>query len=109
MTRRHHRPSPAESTALIRRPDQGLAAPMRELACELAALRQEMRGFRESVGDLKVQVADIRRQAATKDEQVIVLRTQHRILWAVAAVAGTSGLGALVLELLRVIQVAEQT
>lgn len=50
------------------------------------------------------QVAEQRRQAEAKGEQVIVLRTQFRVLWAVAGAAGASGLGALILELLRVVQ-----
>jgi septal ring factor EnvC (AmiA/AmiB activator) len=80
-----------------RRPTADLATTLHELSCELAALRQEMRGFRDSVREVRTQVDELRE----KNEQVVVLRTQFRILWAVAATAGASGLGALVLDLIR--------
>jgi hypothetical protein len=82
-----------------------LPGAIHELAGELAGFRSEVRSLRESVRDLRDQVSDLRRQSTAKDEQVIILRTQHRVLWAVAGIAGTSGLGALVLEILRVIKV----
>jgi hypothetical protein len=81
-----------------------LAQTLPELAYELAALRQEMRGFRDSIHELRDQLGELRRQASEKNEQVIVLRTQHRVLWAVASVAGAAGLGAFVLELIRVLK-----
>jgi hypothetical protein len=34
---------------------------------------------------------------------VIVLRTQHRVLWAIASAAGVSSLGALVMSVLRLV------
>ena len=79
---------------------------MHELAVELAALRQEMRGFREWVTELRSQVADLRDQTDIRHGELLVLRTQFRVLWAVAGVAGTSGVGALVLELVRLLKVA---
>ena len=84
-----------------RSPTRDLAATLHELSCELAALRQEMRGFRESVREVRTQVDELRKQSSEKNEQVVILRTQFRILWAVAATAGASGLGALVLDLIR--------
>lgn len=81
-----------------------LADTMHELSCELVALRQEMRGLRETVRELRDQVGDLRRQSSEKNEQVVILRTQFRVLWAVAATAGASGLGALVLKLLRLMK-----
>ena len=93
-----------ESTSIHRDRSRSLAATMHELSCELVALRQEMHGFREVVGDLRDQMGDLRRQTTAKDEQVIILRTQHRVLWAIAAITGTSGIGALVLEILRVVK-----
>lgn len=84
-----------------RNPTKDLAATLHELSCELAALRQEMRGFRESVREVRTQVDELRKQSSEKNEQVVILRTQFRILWAVAATAGASGLGALVLDLIR--------
>jgi len=78
-----------------------LATTLHELSCELAALRQEMRGFRESVREVRTQVDELRKQSSEKNEQVVILRTQFRVLWAVAATAGASGLGALVLEIMR--------
>lgn len=94
-----------DTTTPVHRHGSGsLAAEMHDLACELSALRQEMRGFRESVRDLRDQVGDLQKQTTAKDEQIIVLRTQHKVLWAVAGVAGSSGLGALVLEILRLVK-----
>lgn len=84
-----------------RGPTGDLAATLHELSCELAALRQEMRGFRDSVREVRTQVDELRKQSSEKNEQVVILRTQFRILWAVAATAGASGLGALVLDLIR--------
>ena len=84
-----------------RSPTRDLAATLHELSCELAALRQEMRGFRDSVREVRTQVDELRKQSSEKNEQVVILRTQFRILWAVAATAGASGLGALVLDLIR--------
>jgi hypothetical protein len=78
-----------------------LEASIQELATELAGFRQEVRSLRESVRELRDQVAEQRRQAEAKGEQVTILRTQFRVLWAVAGTAGASALGALVLELLR--------
>ena len=76
---------------------------MHELSCELVALRQEMRGLRETVRELRDQVGDLRRQSSEKNEQVVILRTQFRVLWAVAGTAGASGLGAAALGVLRFI------
>ncbi len=84
-----------------RSPTRDLAATLHELSCELVALRQEMRGFRDSVREVRTQVNELRKQSSEKNEQVVILRTQFRILWAVAATAGASGLGALVLDLIR--------
>ena len=81
-----------------------LADTMHELSCELVALRQEMRGLRETVRELRDQVGDLRKQSSEKNEQVVILRTQFRVLWAVAGTAGASGLGALVLELMRLMK-----
>lgn len=96
-TRYHHRsrtPHP-----------ESLEAAIHVLSVELAGFRQEVRHLRESVRDLRDQVAEHRRKSDAKNEQVIELRTQFRILWAVASVAGASGLGALVLEFLRLLKV----
>ncbi len=84
-----------------RSPSLDLATTLHELSCELAALRQEMRGFRESVREVRTQVDELRKQSSEKNEQVVILRTQFRVLWAVAATAGASGLGALVLEIIQ--------
>jgi uncharacterized coiled-coil DUF342 family protein len=81
-----------------------LAHTMHELSCELVALRQEMRNLRDTVRELRDQVGDLRKQASEKNEQVVILRTQFKVLWAVAGAAGASGLGALVLELLRLMK-----
>ena len=81
-----------------------LADTMHELSCELVALRQEMRGLRDTVRELRDQVGDLRKQSSEKNEQVVILRTQLRVLWAVAGTAGASGLGALVLELMRLMK-----
>jgi len=96
-----HDPTPTPIPTPRRRPTADLAATLHELSYELAALRQEMRGFRDAVRDVRTQVDELRKQSSEKNEQVIVLRTQFRILWAVAATAGASGLGALVLDLIR--------
>ena len=81
-----------------------LEAAIHDLSAELAGFRQEVRNLRESVRDLRDQVAEQRRQSEAKGEQVVELRTQFRVLWAVAGVAGASGIGGLVLELLRLIK-----
>ena len=81
-----------------------LADTMHELSCELVALRQEMRGLRDTVRELRDKVGDLRRSSSEKNEQVVILRTQFRVLWAVAGTAGASGLGALVLELIRLVK-----
>lgn len=81
-----------------------LEAAIHDLSTELAGFRQEVRNLRESVRDLRDQVAEQRRQTEAKGEQVIELRTQFRVLWVVAGTAGASALGALVLELFRLLK-----
>ncbi len=72
---------------------------MHELALELMAVRQELRGFREWVTELRTQVADLRDQVERRHGELIEVRTQHRIVWAMAGVAGATGLSALVLAM----------
>ena len=77
---------------------------MHELALELAAVRQELRGFREWVTELRTQVAELRDQVELRHGELIEVRTQHRVVWAVASAAGATGLSALVLALVQVVR-----
>ena len=97
----HDEPTPFHNHRTV---NASLADTMHELSCELVALRQEMRGLRDTVRELRDQVGDLRKQSSEKNEQVVILRTQFRVLWAVAGTAGASGLGALVLELMRLMK-----
>ena len=99
----HEQTLTQNDTAHHRTANPTLADTMHELSCELVALRQEMRGLRETVRELRDQVGDLRRQSSEKNEQVVILRTQFRVLWAVAGTAGASGLGAAALGVLRFI------
>lgn len=82
----------------------GLAPALIALSGEVAALRRELRDVRQAVHRLRTDLAEQRRRASDRHEQHVVLRTQMRVLWAVAGVAGTSALGALVVNLLTLLK-----
>ena len=81
-----------------------LTTSMHELAIELAALRQEVRGFRESVAELRAQVGALHDQTTSRHGELIELRTQHRVLWAVSSVAGATSLTSVVLGLVQILR-----
>lgn len=95
---------PSSSSTYTNRSHVSLSDTLRDLACSVSSLRQEIRGLGETTKELRDQIGELRQQNKEQNDQVLVLRTQFRVLWAIAGSAGTAGVGAFIMELMRLLK-----